>query len=224
MNQNVKAWVSLALLAAAMALLLFVPAGTIRYWQAWLFLAIFIGASSLHTLYMTRHDPALLARRLGGGPTAEKEMAQKIIMLVLSVGFIVLLVGSGLDHRFRWSAVSPIVVVAGAVLIATGQYVIFLVFKENSFTSATVEVAKDQTVICSGPYAVVRHPMYAGALLYLVGIPLALGSYWALVTLAAMAPFLIWRLFDEERLLSNNLPEYAEYRAKVHSRLIPGIF
>jgi protein-S-isoprenylcysteine O-methyltransferase Ste14 len=110
------------------------------------------------------------------------------------------------------------------VLVATGYYVIFLVFKENTFSSATIEVAENQRVISTGPYAVVRHPMYAGGLLYLLGIPLALGSWWAFLAFAAMVPFLVWRLFDEEKVLERDLPGYAEYKTKVRSRLIPGTF
>jgi protein-S-isoprenylcysteine O-methyltransferase Ste14 len=115
-------------------------------------------------------------------------------------------------------------VVLGDVLVAAGFYLIFLVYKENTFTSATIEIAADQKVIASGPYATVRHPMYAGGLLLFVGMPLALGSYWGLLVFVATTPFLLWRLFDEERFLSKNLPGYAEYKGKVSWRLIPGVF
>jgi protein-S-isoprenylcysteine O-methyltransferase Ste14 len=115
-------------------------------------------------------------------------------------------------------------VVAGDLLVAVGFYFIFLVYRENTFTSATIEVAEDQKVISTGPYAIVRHPMYASALLYLVGTPLALGSFWGFVPLLAMAPFLIWRLFDEEKFLAENLPGYAAYQKKVTHRIVPGIW
>jgi protein-S-isoprenylcysteine O-methyltransferase Ste14 len=105
-----------------------------------------------------------------------------------------------------------------------GFYIVFLVYKENTFASARIEIAKDQRVISTGPYAFVRHPMYAGALLLMTGTPLALGSYWGLLALAAMSPFLLWRILDEERFLAINLPGYREYRAKVRWRLIPNIF
>jgi protein-S-isoprenylcysteine O-methyltransferase Ste14 len=157
-------------------------------------------------------------------PTAEKRKPQKIIMFFVSIGFISLLVVSALDHRFGWSVVPPSVVIAGNILVGVGFYVTFLVYKENPFSSATIEVAEDQSVISTGPYAYVRHPMYAGGLLYIGGMPLALGSYWCLLVLAVMSPFLIWRLFDEEDFLSKNLRGYKEYCAKVRWRLIPGIF
>lgn len=221
---NTRAWLALALLAVAMALLLFVPAGTVRYWHAWVYLSVFFGAAVLTTLDLMRRDPALLERRMKGGPTAETRPAEKVIMLATSAGFIALLVVPGLDHRYNWSAAASSVIVAGDLLVAIGFYFIFLVYRENTFTSATIEVTADQRVISSGPYAIVRHPMYASALLYLIGTPLALGSYWGLVPVAVMLPFLIWRLFDEERLLSASLPGYTEYQQKVRHRLLPGIW
>src|SRR5215831_18770203 len=219
-----RAWLALAVLAAVMGLLLFVPAGTVHYWQAWVYLVIFTGASVLTTRYLLRHDRALLERRMRGGPTAEKQPVQKFIMLCTSLGFIALLVVPAFDHRFGWSAVPLSGVVAGDVLVAIGFYLIFLVYRENPFTSATIEVAEDQKVISTGPYAIVRHPMYASALLYLLGTPLALGSYWGLVVLGAMMPFLLWRLFDEERFLAKNLPGYTEYQKQVQHRLVPFVW
>jgi protein-S-isoprenylcysteine O-methyltransferase Ste14 len=221
---RVRAWVALAVLAAAIGLLLFVPAGTLRYWHAWVYLAIFIGASGLTARYLLRRDPALLERRMRGGPTAEKRPAQKVIMLCTSTGFIALLVVSAFDHRVGWSAVPLGAVVTGDVLMAIGFYLIFLVYRVNTFTSATIEVSCDQTVVSTGPYAIVRHPMYASASLYLLGTPLALGSYWGLVPIAAMMPFLIWRLFDEERFLAGNLPGYTEYQKRVRHRLVPFVW
>ena len=223
-NLNAQALLSLVVLTVVMALLLFIPAGTIHYWQAWVYLFIFMGASLLTTLYLMKKDPALLNRRMRGGPTAEKRRTQKLIMLFTSICFIALLVVPALDHRFRWSAMPLSCVIAGDVLVAMGFYLIFLVYKENTFTSATIEVAADQKVISTGPYAIVRHPMYASALLYLVGTPLALGSFWGLLALWGMMPFLIWRLYDEESFLAGNLPGYTEYQKTVRHRIIPFIW
>jgi protein-S-isoprenylcysteine O-methyltransferase Ste14 len=219
-----KAFARLLILFLVMAALLFLTAGTIRYWQGWAYLAVFFGASFLITLYLAKNDPALLKRRLSAGPWAEKEQAQKFIMAFASVGFIALIVVPALDFRFGWSAVPLPIVAAADVLVAIGYAIIFLVYKENTFTSATIEVADDQRVISTGPYALVRHPMYAGGLLYLLGTPLALGSWWGLVPFAATLPFLIWRLFDEEAFLSRNLLGYAQYRNKVRFRLLPGVW
>ena len=219
-----KAWFALAVLMAVMGLLLFLPAGTVHYWQAWVYLSIFSGASVLTTLYLMREDPALLERRMSGGPTAEKRPVQQFIMLCTSIGFIALLVVPAFDHRFRWSAVPLGGVLAGELLVAIGFYLIYRVYRENTFTSATIEVTENQTVISTGPYAIVRHPMYASASLYLLGTPLALGSWWGFVPIAAMLPFLIWRLFDEERFLARNLPGYAEYQRQVRRRLVPFVW
>jgi len=223
-NLNAQAWLSLVGLTVLMGLLIFIPAGTIDYWQAWVYLFVFIGASLLTTLYLMKKDPALLNRRMRGGPTAEKRRTQKLIMLCTSICFIALLVVPALDHRFRWSAMLLSCVIVGDVLVAIGFYFIFLVYKENTFSSATIEVAEDQKVISTGPYAVVRHPMYASAFLYLVGTSFALGSFWGLLALLAMMPFLIWRLYDEESFLAGNLPGYTEYQKRVRHRLIPFIW
>ena len=224
MNFNTKVWLSLAALGVIKGAFLFVPAGTVYYWQAWVFLTIYIGASIPLTLYLMRHDPALLERRMKGGPTAEKQPVQRLIMWCVSIGFIALLVVPALDFRFGWSAVSLGGIVTGNVLVLIALYFIFLVYRENTFASATIEVAKDQQVITTGPYAIVRHPMYASALIYLFGIPLALGSYWGLVVLGVMIPFLIWRLFDEERFLAKNLTGYTEYQQRVKYRLAPFVW
>ena len=218
---NQKAFRGLLLLVLGMMALLFTPAGTLGYWQAWLFLAVYFALSLAITLYLVKHDPQLLARRMSGGPTAEKEPTQKIIMWFASLGFIGLLVVPALDHRFGWSHMPPYIAVAGDALVALGWFGIFFVFKENTFTSATIELAPDQKVISTGPYALVRHPMYGGAFIMLLGVPIALGSWWGALVLVAITPALVWRLLDEERFLARNLPGYREYQNKARYRLIP---
>jgi len=207
-----------------MALLLFLPARTIHYWQAWLYLLIFTGSSLVLTLYLMKNDPALLRRRMSGGPTAEREPTQKLIMLFASLGFVALLVVPALDRRFGWSDMPTYVALAGDILVAVGFYGIYLVYRENTFTSATIELAQDHRVISTGPYAIVRHPMYANGSLFLLGTPLALASYWGLAPFAATMPFLIWRLVDEERFLAQRLPGYADYQKRVPYRLIPRVW
>jgi protein-S-isoprenylcysteine O-methyltransferase Ste14 len=159
-----------------------------------------------------------------GGPTAEQEPTQRLIMLLASLSFIALLFVPALDHRFGWSTVPVYMVIAGDLLVAIGFYLVFRVFRENTFTSATIEVAPDQKVISTGPYAIVRHPMYASASLYVIGTPLALGSYWGLLAAAVMILFMIWRLIDEERMLARELPGYAEYQQRIRYRLVPLIW
>lgn len=189
-----------------MGLLLFLPAGTVRYWQAWTYLSVFFGAFVPITFYLIKKNPALLKRRLRAGPTAEKRTRQKIIMLWASLGFIALLVVPELDHRFGWSSMPLYLMIAGDLLTALSFYITFLVYQENPFAAATIEVADGQKVVSTGPYAIVRHPMYAGGLLLFIGTPLTLGPYWGLLAFVIALPALIWRLLDEERFLAKNLP------------------
>jgi protein-S-isoprenylcysteine O-methyltransferase Ste14 len=219
-----QAFGGLAILILVMASLLFVAAGTLDYWQAWTFLAVYFAASLAITLYLIKKDPALLARRMSGGPFAEKEPAQKIIMSIASIGFVGLVVLPAIDHRLHWSQMSAYGALAGDALVLLGWLGIFLVFRENSFSSATIELAADQTVISTGPYAWVRHPMYAAGLVMLLGGPVALGSWWSVLIVVAILPALIWRLMDEERFLLRNLPGYADYYDRVRYRLLPLIW
>ena len=207
-----------------MAALLFVPAGTLDYWQACVFMAVFVGGSTAITVYLAIKDPKLLERRMNVGPTAEKEPTQKIIMVFALLGFIALLVVPALDRRFIWSSVSPTTSVIGDLLVALGFLSVYFVIRENSYAASTIQVAEGQTVVSTGPYAVVRHPMYAGVLPLLIGTPLALGSWRGLGALILFMPALIWRLLDEERFLHKNLPGYTEYTQKVRYRLVPFVW
>jgi protein-S-isoprenylcysteine O-methyltransferase Ste14 len=218
---NAKAVGGLLITLLVMAGLVFGAAGTVDYWEAWVFLGVF-GASGLAiTVYLMKKDPKLLARRVSGGPTAEKEATQKIIQTFTALGFIAMLIVPGLDHRWHWSVVPLDVVVAADILVVVGFVFVFFVYKENSFASATIELAPDQRVISSGPYALVRHPMYFGGLLMFLGMPVALGSWWGLPGLIVMMPALLWRLLDEEKFLVERLQGYSEYRNKVRYRLVP---
>jgi protein-S-isoprenylcysteine O-methyltransferase Ste14 len=221
---NKKAFGGLFFLLLVMATLLFFPARTVGYWQAWVFLAVF-GASALAiTMYLMKNDPKLLERRVSAGPVAEKDLRQKIIQTAASTGFAAMLVVSALDHRFGWTPVPIYVCLAGEVLVAFGFLIVFLVYKENTFASATIELAPEQKVISTGPYKLVRHPMYMGASLLLVGIPLSLGSWWGLLLIALMMPALIWRLIAEEKFLAKNLTGYTQYQNTVRYRLMPFIW
>lgn len=224
MNVKSKAWANLFVVTFIIGLLVFAPAGTIHYWQAWVYLGIYFTASFLIVLYLAKRDPALLERRMRGGPSAEKRKSQRAAMSLATGGFIAAMVVPALDHRFRWSSVPIFAVILGDVLTALWFGVAFLVFRENSFSAATVLIAEGQTVISPGPYAIVRHPMYAGGLLSFIGTSLALGSWWGMLALVVVLPAFIWRLVDEERLLRGNLPGYAEYSKRVRYRLIPGLF
>ena len=204
----------------AFAALIFLPAGTLNYWQGWAFLATFVFSTVIITVYLARHDPKLLERRISAGPQAEKEPTQKIIATLLIFLFAAILLFSALDWRFQWSPVAPWVSIAGDALIFLSYLFFIWVFRENSYGASTIQIAEDQKVISTGPYAIVRHPMYAGALVMLAGIPLALGSWWGLFFFFLTLPILVWRLLDEERFLHKNLPGYTEYTQKVRYRLI----
>lgn len=221
---NARAWISLVVLEVILAIVLFVCAGTTRYWQGWVYLLLFFVMAAGITVDLMWRDPALLERRMKGGPTAEPRPLQRFLMLGASVGFFGLIVIPALDFRYKWSIVPLAAVVTGDVLFVVGFLLIARVYRENTFTSATIGIAEGQRVISSGPYAIVRHPMYASALVYLAGTPLALGSYWGLLALVFMLPFLVWRLVDEEHLLVRELPGYADYRRQVRYRLVPFVW
>jgi protein-S-isoprenylcysteine O-methyltransferase Ste14 len=207
-----------------MALLLFLPAWSLRYWQGWLFLVVFCGAGLVSTLYFLRTDPKLVERRMAAGPVAETEPAQKRIMAVTSVCFILAILVPALDYRWQWSNVPTWLVIVGNIGVLASFYLIGLVLRQNSFAAATIRVEAGQTLVTTGAYAVVRHPMYAAALPLFFFTPLALGSYWGLLIALAMVPALMWRLLDEEKYLVRNLPGYEAYREKTPCRLIPLIW
>jgi len=218
---NLKALAGLLVLLAVMAAALFIPVWTLNYWEAWVFLIIFFGSAFTITIDLMRKDPKLLERRITVGPTDEKETSQKIIQLVAQFAFLLIIIFPVLDHRFGWSVVPVYVDIIGDILVAIGFYIVFIVFKENTYASALIEVGKGQKIISTGPYAWVRHPMYIGALILLLGTPLALGSLWGVFTIIPITLVIIWRLLDEERFLTKNLPGYAEYKNKVGYRLVP---
>jgi protein-S-isoprenylcysteine O-methyltransferase Ste14 len=196
-------------------------AGTIDFWQGWALIGVFASCSGLITVWLWGHDKALLERRVKAGPGAEADPMQNIVQALAGIVFLATIAVPGLDHRFGWSEVPLPIVIAGDLLIAIGFLVVFVTFRANTFTAGTIQVAEGQTVITTGPYALVRHPMYSGALIMFVGMPLALGSWWGLIAGAGIAPILGWRLRREESFLSEHLAGYDVYRAKVRHRLIP---
>ena len=171
-----------------------------------------------------KNDPKLLARRMRAGPGDEKERSQRIIQLVATFAFLVVIVFPALDHRFAWSTVPLAGVIAGDGLVALGFLIIFFVFRENSFASGVIEVDAGQKVVATGPYAFVRHPMYSGALIMMVGVPLALGSRWGLLLVIPIALAIVWRLLDEEAFLAKRLQGYPAYQARVRHRLVPWVW
>jgi protein-S-isoprenylcysteine O-methyltransferase Ste14 len=204
--------------------LLFWPAGTFAYWQAWVFLAVFEVGTMIPTIYLAVRYPDALRRRSRGGPFAESRMVQKLIIVGIVVTTCAAGVVSAFDHRFGWSAVPTAVVVMGNVLVLVGLAVAEGVVIQNHYAAATITVEKDQPVVSTGLYGVVRHPMYVGALILIVGMPLALGSYWGLLTMVPGVLVFVARITDEEKALRQDLAGYDEYIDKVHYRLVPGVW
>jgi protein-S-isoprenylcysteine O-methyltransferase Ste14 len=209
--------------ALVLVAVIFIPAGTVNYWEAWVLLALCAVCGTVLSMGV-RRDRALLERRMKQGPQAENSLAQRIIATLIYAGFFGLFILSSLDHRFAWSTVPLAAVILGNALVALAMYVYYVVLRENRFAAGTIEIAPGQRVIGTGPYAIVRHPMYVGLLLMFIGIPLAMGSYWGLVIFAAEIPVVIWRLSDEEQFLIKSLPGYAGYRSQTRWRLLPGVF
>jgi protein-S-isoprenylcysteine O-methyltransferase Ste14 len=209
---------------AFFGILLFWPAGTFDYWQAWVFLAVFTTATSGPSIYWALRRPDILARRMRSGPIAETRPAQKIAMVGTYATVVALVVVSALDHRFDWSQVPVPVVIVGNVLVAVGLGMAMLVVNQNNYAAATITVEAEQPVVDTGLYGVVRHPMYVGALIMLAGMPLALDSYWGLVAVVPVVAALALRTVDEEKMLHHELAGYNEYAHKVRYRLVPGVW
>lgn len=219
-----SAMVGFTQLMAVLAILLFIPAWTLDYWQAWLYWLVFAASCALISLYLWRYDRKLLQRRIHAGPGAENEKNQKLIQLLASFAFVGLLVLPSFDHRYSWSAVPVPLVALGDLVTALGFFMVFRAFKENTFTAATIVVLPGQAVISTGPYAIVRHPMYSGALVMLLGTPLALGSWWGLLMWVPMLLIIAWRARAEEKVLINQLSGYKQYCEIVHHRLVPFVW
>lgn len=205
-------------------LTLFLPAGTVNYWQAWVFLAVFALSTWVPGIYVLRTNPVALQQRTRAGPIAENRTVQRVVIACWYLSLAAALVVSALDHRFGWSPVPTATWLVGDVLVAVGLGVTMLVVIQNSYASATVRVEAGQKLVSTGVYRLVRHPMYAGNVTLMVGIPLALGSYWGLVFVIPGLIVLALRIRDEEKLLQEELDGYCEYQQKVRYRLVPYIW
>ena len=204
--------------------ILFYPAGTFDYWQAWVFIATFTIATIVPSLYLARTNPAALQRRMHAGPLAEGRTVQKFIIIGVVFGLFAMIVLSAFDHRFGWSSVPAVVCVIGDVLIVAGLTLATMVVIQNSYAAATVKVEYGQQLASTGLYKLVRHPMYAASVILMVGMPLALGSYWGLLVLILGLLVLVFRIRDEEKLLTQELAGYREYRERVRYRLMPYVW
>jgi protein-S-isoprenylcysteine O-methyltransferase Ste14 len=212
---------------AAMAAVLFLSAGTVFWPAAWVFLAEMGGLGIAIGLWLARNDPALLAERLSAGFQAAQKTWDKVFMVTVFVLWSSWLVLMALDAvRFGWSQVPVWAQAIGATLIALCMYIACLTFRANSYAAPVVKIASDRGhhVVSSGPYAYVRHPMYAGALLFFIGAPLLLGSWYGLVAAPLLIAVMAVRAILEERMLADELPGYRDYATRVPYRLIPGVW
>lgn len=205
----------------ALFALIFIPAGTLNYWEAWLYLAILFVPAVFVVLYLFKNDPGLLERRMR---FREKEVRQKQIINIGVPLFILIYMLPGLDKRFGWSDTPIAAVLLADLLVLLGYALVVTVFRENSYAARTIAVDPGQKVISSGPYAFVRHPMYLGALLLYILSPLALGSYWGMIPTLLLIPLFVSRIRSEENVLTRDLPGYDAYRQKVSYRLLPGVW
>ncbi len=205
-------------------LALFWPAGTFHYWQAWVFIFVFMFATMGPSLYLAVKMPDALQRRMKAGPFAETRPLQKVIIAGTILSVAAVLVVSAFDHRFGWSTVPTAVVIIGNLLVFLGLTIAQFVVIQNNYAGATVTVEADQELVSTGLYGLVRHPMYVGTLVMMLGTPLALDSYWGLVFIAPALLILAVRITDEEKMLREELDGYQEYTQKVHYRLVPGVW
>lgn len=206
---------------ALIAALLFLPARTINYFGAWLFMGVLFVPVLIAGIVLYLKAPRLLERRLSH---KEKEKSQRRVVGLSGLMFVSCFVLSSLDFRFGWSVVPLWVSIAAAVAFLTGYGIFAEVMRENEFLSRTIEVREGQTVVSTGLYGVVRHPMYAATLLMFLPMPLILGSWWGLAPLALYPAIIAVRIVGEERLLEGELDGYAEYKSKVKYRLIPFVW
>jgi len=204
--------------------IIFVAAGTVDYWQAWLLLAVFVVSVWTSNIYLLRAYPAALQRRMRGGPAAETRMVQKAVMGGLWLSLMTMLVVSALDHRFGWTHVPTAISLVGNVAVAAGLMAPMLVVIQNNYAAATVRVEAGQRLASTGLYGLVRHPMYTGNVIMMVGIPLALGSYCGLVLVVAGSMVLALRIRDEEHILTEEFVGDPESTEKVRYRLVPGVW
>jgi protein-S-isoprenylcysteine O-methyltransferase Ste14 len=209
---------------AILGLLLFVPAGTLNYWQAWVFIGVFTAATIIPSIYLARTNPAALQRRMHGGPFAEGRAIQKVLIAFVFLDLFAMLVFSVVDYRMGWSSVPAWLCLVGDVLIVAGVGFAMLVIVQNSYAASTVRIETGQALASGGVYKFVRHPMYVGSVVMMVGIPLALGSYWGLLFVVPGVLVLMSRILDEEKMLTQELSGYREYTQRVRYRLLPYVW
>jgi len=209
---------------AVFLLMVFWPAGTFDYWRGWAFIAVFAAATTIPSIYLAATNPEALKRRMQAGPAAESRPLQKVIITIAFVSIVAMIVVSTLDFRVGWSSVPAVVSMFGDVLVGVGLLIAMITTIQNGYAAANISVESDQTVVSTGVYSVVRHPMYFGNVVLMIGTPLALGSYWGLLFVIPGLAVLATRIIDEEKLLSQELAGYPDYAQRVQYRLVPYVW
>jgi protein-S-isoprenylcysteine O-methyltransferase Ste14 len=209
---------------AVFLLMVFWPAGTFHYWQGWAFIAVFAAATMIPSVHLAATNPAALQRRMQAGPTAETRPLQKVIITFAFLSMGAMIVVSALDFRFGWSSVPAAVSVVGDVLVGVGLLIAMITTIQNGYAAANINVESDQKVVSTGVYSLVRHPMYFGNVVLMLGAPLALGSYRGLLFVIPGLAVLAIRILDEEKVLTLELNGYRDYAQRVHYRLVPGVW
>jgi len=212
-----KAYLVPVIIMLGLGLVLFLPAGSFRFWQGWIWWSIFSVLTLFIAAYFLKKDPGLLSRRM---QVKEKEPSPGIIKILSFLSMLTYLL-PGFDFRWHWSSVPVWLVLTANGMVLLGYILIILVFRKNSYASTVIQVEQEQAVIATGPYALVRHPMYLGLLIMELFTPLALGSYWALIFAVLFIPTNVFRIRKEEKLLLRDLPGYEAYCSKTRYRLIP---
>lgn len=202
-------------------LLLFLPAGTWQYWQAWVFIALLFVPMTIMGIWLLCCQPELLAKRLNN---KEKQKEQKSVVALSGVMFIAGFVVCGLDFRYTWSNPPLWIIISASVVFLIGYILYAEVMRENAYLSRTIEVQAGQQLIDTGVYSIVRHPMYSATLLMYLAMPLVLGSWWALLVFAVYPILIIKRIQNEEQVLAAGLQGYTDYQKRVRYRLFPWIW
>jgi protein-S-isoprenylcysteine O-methyltransferase Ste14 len=215
---------SLPIILIVAGITIFLPAETFNYWQAWAFIAVFTIAMSILTIYVGIKSPAALQRRMQVGPAVETRTEQKLLSTGVLLSMPVILAFSAFDHRFHWSPVPIAVSLVGDALVVIGGIIVMFVILQNSYAATTITVEAGQKVSSTGLYRFIRHPMYGGFLITMMGTPLALGSWWGLACLIFGVITFALRILDEEKALKQGLHGYSEYMQKVHYRLVPYVW
>ena len=221
MSVGSKLAIRVSLALAVFGALLFIPAGSLRFWQGWIFLMIWFVPGLAVMAYFYKHDRQFVERR---SELKETVREQKLIMRFLYVIYLIAFLLPGLDHRFGWSHPALWLTVLSQVVVFGSYMLVILVMKANRFASRTIQVEPGQTVISTGPYRILRHPMYLGISVMVVFTPFALGSYFALPAFILVIPFIVLRLLNEEKVLRQELPGYGEYCLRTRFRLVPFVW